>query len=176
MGKVLPPKPDAPAPSNQDNPDEDLEKLHPERELTLQGEQITVREYGFVEGLRLKPFAKPFLDDMEGLMSGKALTLPDVLGLIETHHEIILELIAQSIDRDMDWMRGLSSMEGEVLMMTWWMVNGPFFMRSVQNRRIAEMASEHAQRSQRSAGPTSTAPSSPTDTIQIESADTPSAS
>ncbi|MCO1336803.1 hypothetical protein MO867_20970 [Microbulbifer sp. OS29] len=126
---------------------DDLEILHPERTLTIAGEKITVREYGFVEGLRLRPLAAPFLKALHQVMgSGATLSLEAVLDIIAEHHEIILQLMAVAIDCDENWLHGLNDPDGNLLLMTWWAVTGPFFLRSVQQRRIAELVASRAQK------------------------------
>ncbi|WP_445364394.1 DUF6631 family protein [Microbulbifer sp. ANSA003] len=137
---------------------DDLEILHPERTLTIAGEVITVREYGFVEGLRLRSLAAPFLKALHQVMgNGAALSLEAVLDIIAEHHEITLQLMAIAIDRDNDWLHDLNDPDGNRLLMTWWAVTGPFFLRSVQQRRIAELVASRAQKTV-PAGETSTPP------------------
>ena len=53
-------KPEKPAEPGAD----DLQVLHPERSPIIAGRQVTVREYGFIEGLGLRPLAQPFLDEL----------------------------------------------------------------------------------------------------------------
>ena len=157
--------------------EDDLEVLHPERTITIQGEQITAREYGFVEGLRLRPIAAPFLEALHQLMgSGQGLSLEQVMDAIAAHHEVTLELIAASIDRDVEWLHTLNDRDGYLVLMSWWGACGPFLLRSVQQRRLAEMVAARVNQKPASAGATSTAPSSPTDTTQPASATTQSGS
>ncbi|MCO1335467.1 hypothetical protein MO867_14100 [Microbulbifer sp. OS29] len=137
---------------------DDLEILHPERTLNIAGEKITVREYGFVEGLRLRSLSAPFLKALHQVMSSsQELSLEAVLDIIADHHEITLQLMAVAIDREVEWLHSLNDTEGNLLMMTWWAVTGPFFLRSVQQRRIAELVADRAQKTA-PAGETSTPP------------------
>lgn len=156
---------------------EDLEILHPERTFTVAGEEITVREYGFVEGLRLRSQAAPLLDSLCQIMTGDGLSLEQVLDILAEHHQVTLALLAQAIDRDVAWLErdSVSQEDGHALLMTWWSVNGPFLLRSVQRRRMAEMVAERVKRNPDAfAGATSTAPSSPMGTTRTASAATPS--
>ncbi|MDF5999802.1 hypothetical protein P4050_15915 [Pseudomonas aeruginosa] len=52
---------------------DDLQILHPEREIEVAGRKLTVREYGFVEGLRLRPMIQPLLDDLYAISQGAVL-------------------------------------------------------------------------------------------------------
>lgn len=154
--------------------DTDLEVLHPDRDITINGESITVREYGFVEGLRLRSLMQPLRDSLHKLMVGGVPALDQVIEVIAEHHETVLQLMAASIDRDVEWFDKLKPEEGDYLLLIWWTVCGPFFMRSVQNRLIADKV-KAARIAASSAGETSTPPLSPAVTIPVESEATQSA-
>ena len=49
---------------------DDLEVLHPDRTATIAGRAVTMREYGFIEGLKLAPLYKGIVDDIEQIMKG----------------------------------------------------------------------------------------------------------
>ena len=80
------------------------------------------------------------------------------LGLLADHHETALQLVAASIDRDMAWMEGLNDKDGQELLMVWWAVNGPFFVRSVKRAKLAQALTRSRQSGPESAGVTSTPP------------------
>jgi hypothetical protein len=153
MAKVLPKE------TAQDGKDDDLQILHPDMDIKINGEALTVREYGFVEGLRLRPLIKPILAAITELFdSGAEVTVDHVLGLLADHYETALQLVAVSIDRDMAWMESLGDKEGQELMMVWWAVNGPFFVRSVKRAKLAQALTRSRQNDPESAGGTSTQP------------------
>lgn len=139
---------------------DDLEILHPNRSATIRGLGITVREFGFIEGLRLRPLLQPFLDDLQAIMAGNRLpSLDQVMCLVGEHTDAITHAVAVSADVDMDWLATLNQDEGELLLMLWWAANGPFYVRSALQRIQAER-----QLAQQRAGATSTPSSSPPDT------------
>ncbi|WP_158271549.1 DUF6631 family protein [Pseudomonas sp. HMWF032] len=142
----------------------DLQLLHPNLVATLNGREVTVREYGFVEGLRLQPLLQPFLDDLYELI--KADTLPPVdqiVGLIGRHKDAVLEALAVSADIELAELQALKSQyEGRTLLMKWWTANGPFFYRCVLDRILAER-----QVADLRAGATSTARSSEPATVTL---------
>tara|TARA_R110000868_G_scaffold9204_3_gene46454 strand:+ start:43067 stop:43537 length:471 start_codon:yes stop_codon:yes gene_type:complete len=118
----------------------DLQLLHPNLVATVNGREVTVREYGFVEGLQLQPLLQPFLDDLYELI--KADNLPPVdqiVGLIAQHKDAVLQAIAVSADIQLGELEAIKSQyEGRTLLMKWWTANGPFFYRCVLDRILAE--------------------------------------
>lgn len=126
---------------------DDLAVLHPDRSLSIAGRKITVREYGFIEGLGLRPIAQPFLDHLHAAVStGQVPELEEVLVILGSHAKAVEHLVACAADVQPDWVAGLNQDDGYHLLMVWWEVNGPFFIRSVFNRIRAERAvrSQHA--------------------------------
>lgn len=140
---------------------DDLQVLHPERSATIAGRAVTVREYGFVEGMRLRPLMQPLLDDLHAaVVSGPFPQLEYFTTLLGTHIDAVTEAVAVAADVEVEWMVGLTQDEGQHLLMLWWTANGPFYIRSVFSRIAADRAvSQHA-------GATSTQSSSAPATAQ----------
>ena len=110
---------------------DDLDILHPDRPLKIAGRDITVREYGFVEGQRLAPLLQPFQADLYTLIT-QGSTPPgyeQVAAVITKHQERVLQLVAASASVEQEWIESLSDLEGELLYVTWWVVNAGFFIR-----------------------------------------------
>lgn len=149
----MPPR--KPRQPSQDPAAAELEILHPEREFTLAGRTITMREYGFVEGLKLRPLFRAFADDLYAAFDERV-TYDAVLDVMSRHADAVVELAAAAADLDPEWVRALSPADGETLLMFWWGVNSGFFTRSLVSRRLVE-AEEQRQVSQR-AGAKSTPP------------------
>lgn len=151
----------------------DLEVLHPEREVKLSVDTVTVREYGNVEWLRLLPQAEPLVANITAMLSASVPpSYEDVLSVIAHHTDGLMPLIVQSVDRDMAWVETLKGDDLEILLMHWWGVNGHFFVNRAKNRAMAQYQEAMAARNP-SAGGKSTPPSSPTATGQAKSVDTP---
>ncbi|UQY32654.1 hypothetical protein K8U54_12960 [Pseudomonas fulva] len=132
----------------------DLEVLHPDRPVTIAGREVVVREYGFIEGQRLLPMLKPFLDDLKTLLvNDEPLRIGDVQTFLGCHIDAITEAVAIAADVDQEWMASLNQDEGQTLLMIWWSVNGPFYVRSAHGRIQADQAVAKAV-----AGLTSTQP------------------
>ncbi len=150
---------------------DELEILHPERQLKLAGRDITVHEYSFVEGLRLRALAKPFTDGLYNLLSGNQ--VPDfdaIQDLLGEHVDVVLDLVCESARLDRDFIDSLDPAEGELLLMAWWACCGPFFLRSATRRiqvQLQEQATAKAlslASQNQSPGQNSTPASSPTAT------------
>lgn len=150
---------EAPAKGASASQDE-LSILHPERTFTLDGREITVREYGHIEGLRLLAWAKPFTDDLYAIIArgSQAPSVAAMAELLATHADLVRDMVAQAADVEPSWVEGLSDVEGDLLVMAWWQVNAGFFIR----RLLARAAAEKLEQRQR-AGVASTPPSSPPD-------------
>lgn len=133
---------------------DDLEVLHPNRSPTIAGRAVTVREYGFVEGLELRPLMRPFLDELHAFVAGDRLpSLDQVTDMLGQHSAAVVHAMAVAADVEPAWINTLDQVDGEHLMFLWWAANGPFYVRSVHQRLATAraVASQHA-------GATSTPP------------------
>lgn len=156
------------------DPAAELDILHPERTGTIGGKQVTVREYGFVEGMRLRPLMKPFLDDLYRRMKdGQPLRFEQALDVMADHIDNVVELAAIAADVEPAWASTLPPDDGQHLLMLWWGANCLFFLRRIHERLDVE---KEEARYAALAGEKSTPPSSPTATTASDSGATPSAS
>lgn len=149
--------PEAPAAEGAD----DLQKLHPNLEAKLNGRIVTVREYGFVEGLQVRQQLKPFLEGLYELIKAESVPpLEQIMELVVAHLGDVLQAVATSADIEVEELQSLENQdEGDVLLMRWWTANGPFFYRRVLSRILAERV-QAAELEKRRAGQTSTPASS----------------
>lgn len=132
---------------------DDLSVLHPERRITIAGRAIVMREYGFVEGLRLMPLLEPIIADIEAIFTSGDTVQNSVPPLLATHADALVQLVATAADVDLEWVTSLSLDDGHELVWWWWIVNGPFCVRTA-GQRVA------VARAAAAAGRTSTPPSS----------------
>lgn len=161
--KIRKPRAEA-KPAAPDIGTDDLSILHPDLTLTIAGRTITLREYRFDDTLRIRLEAKAMIADLQDAMTpanGEELHMPliseDVLDVLAKHRETLRKLIAESIgDSDTAWVDSLSGEDGETLLMGWYGVCGPFFVRAVA-RRIGQalVVRDALARRTGSAGPTS---------------------
>jgi hypothetical protein len=111
---------------------EDAEILFPDETLELSGEQVTVREYRYLEGLRASVVARPILAGLRELIEaceGREIDPEALDELIGEHAEAWVGLIALATGRDPQWIKSLSDGDGLNLSLAFWRVNGPFFTR-----------------------------------------------
>ncbi len=123
---------------------EQLAQLHPDRSLTLGGRALTIREYGFFEGLDVADRAEMFIADLIVLSEGGTLRYAQVRRLFGRHRAVIPLIAAQAADVDVAWLEALADDELELYMATWFAVNAAFFVREVlaelRERRVLQDA------------------------------------
>lgn len=151
---------------------DDVSVMHPDINLTIADREITVREYGFVEGLSVRRYMKPFTDALEQSFGRGEAMLDDIIDLVAEHWEIVQRAIAASAQVETAWIAGLDDRSGDLLMQAWWNACGPFFIRRIVRKAVERI---EAARLTRPAGPTSTSSSSvPASAIPSASVGTPS--
>lgn len=113
----------------------ELEILFPEQVVRIGDQEVTVREFTYLEALTLGTRALPLLLSMEA--GGRE--TPDLLVLdrvLPPHADIWYELMAVATGRDADWLKALGNRDGERLMLAFWAVNQDFFVRRIALLRV----------------------------------------
>lgn len=130
---------------------DDLQVMHPNLTAIIGGRAITMREYGFIEGLALRPVVQPLLDSLHDrlLVDGEA-SLEEITLILGRHADIIQQLVAQAADVQPEWVAALKQNEGHNLLMLWWTANGPFYVSCVYNRIMAAAVEKQARAGQMS--------------------------
>lgn len=169
---------DSPAAMPGQPAEDELQALHPEQEVTLAGRRITMREYGFVEGLRLRAQQRPFLDALHTLVTrgGSEFTYEAIQDVLAAHHEAVRVMVAQAAGVEPEWVDALSDTEGSDLLLLWWAVNSGFFLRRVFNRIHQDLTRVRLLRQTNPDGPTSNPSSFAPATSDTTSPATPSGS
>jgi len=143
-------------------PEKDLQVLYPDREVTIAGEALTVREFRYREGLEVAVLARPFLFSLRALFMAPDDEFTDeaFLALVEENPDVWLALVAKACGRDIEWVANLPNAEAMKLQNIFWEVNGPFFMRRLV-WGAAFVAGARARRSRsRKSSPSSSGPDS----------------
>jgi hypothetical protein len=156
-------------------PENELEILHPERTVVLAGQRVTVREYGHVEWLRLLAVAAPLVDAIAAqLEAGGTPAYEEALAIVAQHIDGMAPLVCQACGMEAEAFERLNPDDGELLLMTWWGVNGRFFVQ----RALTKVQVRWQEQRLRGARDTarSTPPSLPTATPEGTSTATPNAS
>lgn len=148
---------------------EALQALKPDAPLSVAGRKVTVREYGYFEGLEVAHRAAPFIADMHAICADGDLRYTRIRRLFGVHQEVVCAIAAQAADVDTDWVRGLKGNDAEIFMSTWFAVNSAFFVHEV----VVEMREARQRAAMSSTGstssPVSPAPASATSTASAGS-------
>jgi hypothetical protein len=132
---------------------DDLQVIAPDRTLRIDGRDVIVREYRFLEGLRLQAVAEPLVAQLAELALQEQSLPPEKLdAVIAQHPEDVVQMIALACDQPADWVANLHGVPAENLFAAWWTVNAGFFVRRVQQRVLQRQM-------QASAGRVSSSPS-----------------
>ncbi len=118
------------------NATHDLGVLFPDRDLTLAGETVVVREFRFGESLRLSHLIKPITDALIQAAEADTFDGEAFMACLYQHQEGLLELLSQSTGKPREWIEDLSHRDGEELVMAFWEVNQDFFLERVQRAAL----------------------------------------
>lgn len=121
----------------------DLAILHPERQQTIAGVAVTMREYGFIEGVQLAEPVRRVVDALGDVaFSGQLLTPHALRPAFAQHVDDVVTLMAAASDQPEAWVRDLNDVDGQALMLLWWVTNADFFVErvieAVTERQIAQ--------------------------------------
>ena len=150
-------------------PAEELEILAPDADVVVtdpdEGAEVTLtlREYRFLEGLRVQPLAAPLIAALTALSASEAdgAKAPDpaeIDVLLGEHADLWLELIARASGRDAGWLGRLADEDARAVSGAMWTANGSFFFRRIVEHAAAKVANK------RSPSPGSSTPSPTPDT------------
>lgn len=110
-------------------PQEELEILHPERQLMISGELITVRELGFFEGLAYQEQITPLAQDLGDMLAYDEPSLEALMGIFARHKAAFGAVMAAAINKPATWLDTLGDDDGLSLTLVFWAVNKSFFVR-----------------------------------------------
>lgn len=147
----------------------ELDVLYPERKLEVAGREVTVREYGFLQGLKLRKLYSPMVTALAECMQQPGAPVSQVAGILAENADAVVQLMAEATGLDTDVIEQLSGTEGNALMTAWWACNCDFFLRQATEKLINDKLAEAAR-----VGVMSSRPSLKTDTAQSASSTTPS--
>lgn len=133
--------------------------LHPERSRKIGGRLVEMREYGYIEGMRVQAAGAVFLDDLFGLFPREGLPPTDVAidAVIARHITVVhwmmaqamtpwnddLQVFGDAVRENTDWIARLDYEPGAALKDLWWEANAGFFFRLLKSRMEAARATEH---------------------------------
>ncbi|MDF7669885.1 hypothetical protein PT276_01475 [Orbaceae bacterium ESL0721] len=125
---------------------DDLAILMPNREISIAGETITVREYSFKDALTIGAEIEQFTVLIVAAMNeSNKLTIEQADALIIDNLTLVNSLISIAINKPVSFIESLSYTDGLQLLDWWWVVNSAFFMNAVTRRIIRQNAINQAK-------------------------------
>ncbi|WP_458068633.1 DUF6631 family protein [Rhodanobacter sp. BL-MT-08] len=131
-------------PNSNNDGENDLAILYPERSAIIAGVAVTMREYTFAESLKHHALIAALSDAMTGIaLKGQFADLDSLRAAFGEQADAVMALIAIASDQPVDWVTSLGADDGEQLHMLWWSVNSDFFLKrvllSVQLAKVREV-------------------------------------
>ena len=165
----------APAAAEQSSAADDLSVLKPEVTLTIGGREVTVREYGFFEGLEVAHRCAPFIADMLQMCADGTLRYAAIRRLFGPHRDAVVYAAAVAADVEPEWIHGLAPADADHFLSAWFTVNSGFFLREAAVE-IEEVRLRERMRASGTSSTSSSASPSPALATSTASVDSPSAS
>jgi hypothetical protein len=159
----------APAAAEPSSAAGDLSALQPDLTLAIAGRKVTVREYGFFEGLEVANRAAAFIADMHAQCADGSMTYSKVRRLFGVHQDAVIAIASQAAGVEPEWVRGLSSNDAELFMSTWFAVNSGFFVHELVVETQVQQHSARAARTGSASSADSPTPGSATSTASADS-------
>lgn len=108
---------------------DELNILIPDRTLTICGVQVTVHEYTLAEQLQhrqpLKAISEGFMDAMNAKPDAEV-SIDELYDVLGANWDAVLQAVAVSCGRSVEWVAGLTGDDSESLLLIWWGVNAAF--------------------------------------------------
>lgn len=106
--------------------------LFPDKTITLGGEEVTVSEFKYLPGLIAAKIAQPLLAGLVTLTQTEgSFDISKLDAVIGEHADIWTRLLGLSCGKEADWVANLRDIDGTMLSLAFWEVNGPFLLRRV---------------------------------------------
>jgi hypothetical protein len=116
----------------------ELDIIFPDDDITINGKLVVVREFGFMEGLKLQVRAKPFLDALAAALGDNNDLTLDLLGeLFSEYDDLVSHMMSLSTGLTVAEIAKLSDTQGQELLMKFWQVNQRFFVNRLLTRKVA---------------------------------------
>ena len=125
---------------------DDAEILHPERVINIGGMDVTVSEFSFRDSLDLGPALSSMLVDLDDAV-GDGSNMSGMFDAFYAHPAALELVLLKCTGMDKSFLDGLSSEDGDTLIMAMFDVNGAFFLRRLAARRMLDAAGRNLEKS-----------------------------
>lgn len=167
----------APVAAEQPSAADDLSVLKPAVTLTIAGRKVTVREYGFFEGLEVAHRCAAFIADMLQMCADGTLRYAAIRRLFGPHCDAVVYAASVAADVEPEWIHGLKPADADHFLSAWFTVNSGFFLREAAVE-IEEVRLRERMRASGTSSTSSSASPQPTSRAEVSNAsgNSPSAS
>lgn len=118
---------------------DDLAILHPDRQATIAGRPLVMREYRFAESLQLDAPIASITAALAKVAASDAPPSVDAFRpLFAAHADVVPLLLATACDQPVEWVRELGDEDGHRLLLLWWSANSGFFGRRVVRHLVEQ--------------------------------------
>lgn len=154
-----------------------LATLLPNQTVIVGGVEVEVHEYTLAEQLKHRTTLKTISQGLKALFDTSPdgnISLDDLYDFLGDHVDVVLQAVSIACRQPLDWVSALSGDDSETLLMTWWGVNAPFFLREAVKPEMERLIKQVVK--SQSIGAVSSLASSSTGTTSAHSHITPPAS
>jgi hypothetical protein len=120
----------------------ELEILFPTAEIEVAGEKLEVKEYTLKQQLQYNAKFMPFINALRATLgnSQEDFSLDDLMVCLSANYQNVMELVAISINKPVEFVENLGNQDGEALLIIWWGVNSDFFTRKAVQPLVEKSA------------------------------------
>nr|DAR53177.1 MAG TPA: hypothetical protein [Caudoviricetes sp.] len=120
----------------------ELEILFPTAEIEVAGEKLEVKEYTLKQQLQYNAKFMPFINALRATLgnSQEDFSLDDLMVCLSANYQNVMELVAISINKPVEFVESLGNQDGEALLIIWWGVNSDFFTRKAVQPLVEKSA------------------------------------
>jgi hypothetical protein len=128
---------------------EEAEILFPDADIVIGGETITVREFGFIEAMKVEPIAWPIIEALADIGTDwESVDFRQVMVVFADNTEAFVQLIAASTGKSREWVTKLNDRDGSAIANTFWRVNQGFFVRRLLALLVPKLKAKKAKAQQ----------------------------
>lgn len=120
----------------------ELEILFPTAEIEVAGEKLEVKEYTLKQQLQYNAKFMPFINALRASLGNNQedFSLDDLMVCLSENYQNVMELVAISINKSVEFVESLGNQDGEALLIIWWGVNSDFFTRKAVQPLVEKSA------------------------------------
>ena len=120
----------------------ELEILFPTAEIEVAGEKLEVKEYTLKQQLQYNAKFMPFINALRASLGNdqEDFSLDDLMVCLSANYQNVMELVAISINKPVEFVESLGNQDGEALLIIWWGVNSDFFTRKAVQPLVEKSA------------------------------------